>query len=54
MFPFIDPELPTQLLPEHWIGSRAQNTFNQRRSEWSAAALAWFKASESHVAAPAT
>jgi phenylacetic acid degradation operon negative regulatory protein len=54
MFPFIDPELPTQLLPEDWIGSRAQNTFNQRRSEWSAAALAWFKASESHVAAPAT
>jgi phenylacetic acid degradation operon negative regulatory protein len=54
MFPFLDPELPTELLPEDWVGSRAQNTFNQRRNEWSAAALAWFKASESNVAAPAT
>lgn len=54
MFPFLDPELPTQLLPENWVGSRAQDIFNRCRSEWSAAALAWFEDSESSVSAHAT
>jgi phenylacetic acid degradation operon negative regulatory protein len=53
-FPFLDPELPAQLLPNDWAGKRAQDTFNQRRGEWSAAALAWFVASESAVDAAAS
>ena len=38
-FPFLDPQLPKELLP-NWIGRRAARTFRERREQWSAAALA--------------
>jgi len=48
-FPFVDPELPTQLLPDDWVGGRAQDTFNERRNDWSENAMTWFVASESAI-----
>lgn len=41
-FPFRDPELPADLLPDAWIGGRARVLFDQRRGDWSAAAHRWF------------
>lgn len=33
-FPFLDPQLPHQLLPEHWIGTRATKLFTDRHASW--------------------
>ena len=33
-FPFLDPELPTQLLPPDWAGRRARLLFDDRRARW--------------------
>jgi phenylacetic acid degradation operon negative regulatory protein len=33
-FPFLDPQLPAELLPPHWIGSRATNLFTTLHSRW--------------------
>ncbi len=41
-FPFVDPELPTQLLPTDWAGHEAAQVFHRQRSAWSAPAQAWF------------
>lgn len=41
-FPFVDPELPPQLLPGDWEGASAAALFRDRRAEWSPAAQAWF------------
>jgi len=41
-FPFADPELPTALLPEGWVGGRAQDVFDSRRRAYHDAALAWY------------
>lgn len=41
-FPFIDPELPTTLLPAHWAGHAAADFFHDRRRRWSPAAREWF------------
>jgi phenylacetic acid degradation operon negative regulatory protein len=38
-FPFLDPQLPEELLP-NWIGRRSARFFRARREQWSAAALA--------------
>ena len=38
-FPFLDPQLPPELLP-NWIGRRAARVFRERREQRSAAALA--------------
>jgi phenylacetic acid degradation operon negative regulatory protein len=41
-FPFLDPQLPAELLPAHWIGTRAARLFDARHSEWAPQAqLAW-------------
>lgn len=45
-FPFVDPELPSSLLPEHWVGARAQEVFDDRRHQHHGAASAWFRALE--------
>ena len=37
-FPWIDPVLPTAMLPDGWSGSRAVELFRLRHSNWSAAA----------------
>ncbi len=41
-FPFIDPELPTVLLPSDWAGEVAVRVFHDCHSRWSPAAQAWF------------
>lgn len=33
-FPFLDPQLPAELLPPHWIGSRATELFSTLHSQW--------------------
>lgn len=33
-FPFIDPDLPAELLPSDWPGIQAANTFHERHSRW--------------------
>jgi phenylacetic acid degradation operon negative regulatory protein len=33
-FPFLDPELPAQLLPADWPGFVAKRTFDDQRSRW--------------------
>lgn len=38
-FPFVDPQLPAELLPD-WIGRRAAAMFKRQRTEWSPAAHA--------------
>ncbi len=42
-FPFRDPEIPVQLLPDDWIGLRAQGLFEERRTRWSPEAVTYFK-----------
>ena len=41
-FPFTDPELPTELLPEHWAGTTAARLFHERRADLSPDAQRWF------------
>jgi len=41
-FPFTDPELPTELLPDGWAGSEAAQVFHERHADWSRAARRWF------------
>jgi len=33
-FPFLDPQLPSPLLPAHWSGTRARSLFDARHGEW--------------------
>lgn len=42
-FPFRDPEVPTQLLPDDWVGGRARALFEDRRSRWGPDAGTFFK-----------
>jgi phenylacetic acid degradation operon negative regulatory protein len=37
-FPFLDPQLPRELLPADWIGTRAAILFNDRHIQWRDAA----------------
>jgi phenylacetic acid degradation operon negative regulatory protein len=37
-FPFLDPQLPAELLPPQWIGTRATALFNDRHKRWGEAA----------------
>lgn len=41
-FPFTDPELPTELLPEDWAGAAAAKIFHSCHAEWSPDAQQWF------------
>lgn len=45
-FPFIDPELPSALLPDAWIGVQALEVFERRRSAERSLAAAWFADAE--------
>jgi phenylacetic acid degradation operon negative regulatory protein len=45
-FPFVDPELPSALLPTTWIGARAHEVFEQRRAVERSVALTWFEEME--------
>jgi phenylacetic acid degradation operon negative regulatory protein len=37
-FPFLDPQLPVELLPPGWIGTRAAAVFHERHAAWHDAA----------------
>ena len=37
-FPFLDPRLPAQLLPENWSGAKAADLFHSRHADWHPAA----------------
>jgi len=41
-FPFVDPEIPRQLLPPRWPGRPAKQLFDARHAAWSAAADEWY------------
>jgi phenylacetic acid degradation operon negative regulatory protein len=41
-FPFIDPELPDDLLPAPWPGHQAKSLFDSCHSAWLAQAMSWF------------
>lgn len=49
-FPFIDPELPAELLPPEWVGTRAHTAFTQHRNRRAHPALDWYTETESAAA----
>jgi len=42
-FPFLDPDLPGELLPADWPRRRAHELFSARHARWAPAARAWFE-----------
>jgi len=48
-FPFIDPEIPTQLLPEEWPGRRAKELFDAKHAVWAPGANAWYEQTEARA-----
>ena len=46
-FPFLDPDLPAEVLPAGWPRRRAHELFSGRHSAWSGPAQAWFEELES-------
>jgi len=50
-FPFIDPEIPSRLLPAEWPGRRAKHLFGYLHAEWSGGAASWFAALEEQASA---
>lgn len=45
-FPFDDPEIPGELLPDDWPGPRAKSLFDDRRVAWSDDARRWYARAE--------
>ena len=45
-FPFLDPELPAELLPDGWLGAPAAQLFTDTRAALIGPATAWWLASE--------
>jgi phenylacetic acid degradation operon negative regulatory protein len=45
-FPFLDPDLPAELLPADWPRRRAHELFTGRHSAWSDPAQEWFESLE--------
>jgi phenylacetic acid degradation operon negative regulatory protein len=43
-FPFLDPQLPAELLPAGWVGARAAEVFHRRHGQWAPAARLAFGA----------
>jgi phenylacetic acid degradation operon negative regulatory protein len=41
-FPFLDPDLPAELLPRRWGGQRAARLFHRLHARWSPAARSWW------------
>jgi phenylacetic acid degradation operon negative regulatory protein len=42
-FPFLDPQLPAELLPPDWVGARAAAIFRERHEAWSEPAQAYWQ-----------
>jgi phenylacetic acid degradation operon negative regulatory protein len=51
-FPFLDPDLPADLLKPRWPRRRAHELFRERHDRWAAAARAYFESLEDDVIAP--
>jgi phenylacetic acid degradation operon negative regulatory protein len=51
-FPFVDPDLPEQVLPASWPRSRARAVFERQHAAWNHAAQAHFRSLEDAGAAP--
>lgn len=51
-FPFLDPDLPEELLGSRWPRRRAHDLFRDRHDRWATAARAYFEALEDGVIAP--
>jgi phenylacetic acid degradation operon negative regulatory protein len=45
-FPFVDPDLPEQLLPSRWPRQRAHRIFQERHAEWHERAQGYFRSLE--------
>lgn len=41
-FPFLDPDLPAELLPRDWSGYRAAELFHRLHEQWRSAAWTWW------------
>ena len=42
-FPFLDPDLPGDLLPSDWSGYRAAELFHRLHEQWHSSAWAWWR-----------
>ncbi len=42
-FPFLDPDLPGELLPRDWSGYRAAEQFHHLHEQWRSSAWAWWR-----------
>ena len=42
-FPFLDPDLPGDLLPRDWSGYRAAELFHRLHEQWHSSAWAWWR-----------
>jgi phenylacetic acid degradation operon negative regulatory protein len=49
-FPFLDPDLPAELLPARWPRARAHDLFASRHERWPPAATAYFEELEAGLA----
>jgi phenylacetic acid degradation operon negative regulatory protein len=45
-FPFLDPDLPAEMLPSDWPRSRAHDVFAERHAQWHDVAQEYFRALE--------
>jgi phenylacetic acid degradation operon negative regulatory protein len=45
-FPFLDPDLPAEMLPKAWPGERAHEVFSERHAQWHGVAQEYFQALE--------
>jgi phenylacetic acid degradation operon negative regulatory protein len=50
-FPFLDPDLPAEMLPPRWPRTRAHQVFAERHAEWQGAAQDYFGSLERLVEA---
>jgi phenylacetic acid degradation operon negative regulatory protein len=41
-FPFVDPEIPQNLLPGHWPGRRAKDLFDHCHAAWAPGGNRWY------------
>jgi len=51
-FPFLDPDLPEEMLPSGWPRSRAHDIFHERHELWHEAAQEYFRSLEALGEAP--
>jgi phenylacetic acid degradation operon negative regulatory protein len=49
-FPFMDPDIPSRLLPPHWPGRTAHGVFTERHAAWSPGAIRWWLATDAAAA----